>query len=359
MKKAGIVTFHHAQSYGALLQTYALQQFMLDNGIDTQVVNYRCKFLEDRAHPFRYIRGKALRNYAASFYYAPKISAMRRKVDAFGKAHLRMTPPCNRETVARQTEDLELLIAGSDQVFNPGCAGFDPVYFLEFAPDHKKISYAASFGTAVLPEEKKEAYRQRLEGFQCLSIREESGRDLVKDLTGRESQIHVDPTFLLTKEQWDAFLPGKVRKPYIFLFTVLKPKRLVQYALELSEKTGLPIVCLGYRHKVRDKRITYIDSVPANEFVELIKNAAYVCTNSFHGNAFSLIYRKQFIVETDACFGENNRSKELMQRLGLSSRVLAGENWPGMEQTTDWSVVEDYVSKERERSREYLLTAAK
>ena len=359
MKKAGIVTFHHAQSYGALLQTYALQQFMLDNGIDTQVVNYRCKFLEDRAHPFRYIRGKALRNYAASFYYAPKISAMRRKVDAFGKAHLRMTPPCNRETVARQTEDLELLIAGSDQVFNPGCAGFDPVYFLEFAPDHKKISYAASFGTAVLPEEKKEAYRQRLEGFQCLSIREESGRDLVKELTGRESRIHVDPTFLLTKEQWDAFLPGKDRKPYIFLFTVLKPKRLVDYALKLSEQTGLPVVWLNYRRWVKDKRIEYIDSVPANEFVELFRNAEYVCTNSFHGNAFSLIYQKQFVVETDTVSGENTRSRELMQRLGLSFRVLAGENWPGMEQTTDWSMVEDYISKERERSREYLLTAAK
>ena len=359
MKKAGIVTFHHAQSYGAQLQIYALQQFMLENGIENEVVNYRCKFLEDRARPFRYFKGKPLRQCAISFLYARQMTAFRKRVDAFGREHLRMTQPCTPETVAERTEDMDLLIAGSDQVFNPSCVGFDPVYFLEFAPDHKKFSYAASFGTADIPEEKKDAYRQRLAGFQGLSIREESGQALVKDLTGRESQIHVDPTFLLTRERWDAFLPEKVRKPYIFLFTVLKPKRLVDYALKLSEQTGLPIVCLGYRHKVRNKRITYIDSAPANEFVELVKNAEYVCTNSFHGNAFSLIYHKQFIVETDTLSGENTRSKELMQRLGLASRILAGENWPEAEQATDWSVVEDYLSKERDRSRMYLLSAAK
>lgn len=359
MKKAGIVTFHHAQSYGALLQTYALQQFMLDNGIDNEVVNYRSKFLEDRAHPFRYIKGKSLKNYAASFFYAPRITALRRKVDAFGRTHLRMTAPCTPETVALRTEDMDLLIAGSDQVFNPTCAGFDPVYFLEFAPDHKKFSYAASFGTTTIPEEKKDAYRNRLMGFQSLSVREESGQKLVQELINRESDIHVDPTFLLTKQQWDTFLPGKDRRPYIFLFTVLKPRRLVDYALKLSEQTGLPILWLNFRHKVKNRRITYIDSVPANEFVELIKNAAYVCTNSFHGNAFSLIYHKEFVVETDTLSGENSRSKELMRRLGLSSRALAGENWPEAQQTTDWSVVEDYLSKERERSRTYLLSAAK
>lgn len=359
MKKAGIVTFHHAQSYGALLQTYALQQFMLDNGIETQVVNYRSKFLEERAHPFRCFKEKTLRQYILSFLYARQMLELRRKVNDFGREHLHMTPPCTQETVAQRTEDMDLLITGSDQVFNPICAGFDPVYFLEFAPDHKKYSYAASFGTTVIPEEKRAAYRQRLMGFQNLSIREESGQKLVQELINRESRVHVDPTFLLTKEQWDTFLPGKDRQPYIFLFTVLKPKRLVDYALKLSDKTGLPILWLSYRHRVRDRRITYIDSVPANEFVELVRNAEYVCTNSFHGNAFSLIYQKQFVVETDTCTGENTRSRELMERLGLSSRVLAGENWPEIEQTTDWSVVETYVSKERERSRKYLLSAAK
>lgn len=359
MKKAGIVTFHHAQSYGALLQTYALQQFMLDNGIETQVVNYRCKFLEERAHPFRYFKEKTLRQYVLSVLYARQMLELRRKVDAFGRDHLRMTPPCTQDTVAQRTEDMDLLITGSDQVFNPDCAGMDPVYFLEFAPDYKKHSYAASFGAGGIPEDQKAVCRRWLEGFQSLSLREESGQKLVQELTGKTAQLHVDPTFLLERQQWDEFLPGNQRRPYIFLFTVLKPKRLVDYALELSEKTGLPILWLSYRHRVKDKRITYINSVPANEFVELVKNAEYVCTNSFHGNAFSLIYQKQFIVETDTCTGENTRSRELMERLGLDSRIMAGENWPEAKQTTDWSVVEEYLSKERERSRMYLLSAAK
>jgi hypothetical protein len=359
MKKAGIVTFHHAQSYGALLQTYALQQFMLDNGIDNEVVNYRCKFLEERTHPFRYFKEKTLRQYVVSFLYARQMLELRRKVESFGREYLRMTPSCTPETVSRHTEHMELLISGSDQVFNPDCAGLDPVYFLEFAPDHKKCSYAASFGPGNLTDEERAICGQWLAGFQHLSLREQSGRNLARELTGKEAQVHVDPTFLLTRQQWDTFLPGKARKPYIFLFTVLKPRRLVDYALKLSEQTGLGIVWLSYRHRVKDKRITYIDSVSANEFVELVRNAEYVCTNSFHGNAFSLIYQKQFVVETDTCSGENTRSRELMERLGLSSRVLAGENWPEAEQTTDWSVVEAYFNKERECSRMYLLSIAK
>lgn len=358
MKQAGILTFHHARSYGALLQTYALQQFLLECGISNEVVNYRCKFIEDWANPFRYVKDMALKPFLAAIFYSFRIRAFQEKISAFSDAFLLTSRPFTRETLGECVGDYEYFIAGSDQVWSPSCVGFDPVYFLDFAAPSQKYSYAASFGTPQLPEGKLPEYRNLLSDFQSISVREDSGRSLVRSLTGMDAQVHLDPTLLLTREQWDRIIPGTPRSPYILLFNVLKPVHLAEYALALSEKTGLPILWLNYRHKVRDKRITYIDSVSPNEFVELVKNAEYVCTNSFHGNAFSLIYHKQFIVETETAAGENSRSRELMQKLGLEARVLSTDHTPDILHSTDWSAVDRYFEQERERSRTYLLSIA-
>lgn len=356
-KKIGIVTFHHALSYGAVLQTYALQNFLFDLGVDNEIINYRCKFIEDRARVFKYIKGKSLKNYALTFLQAKSIYKSRKNSELFGKNFLKMTQPYSKETVSECADSFDAFISGSDQVWSPICVGFDPVYFLDFAKAGQKYSYAASFGTKNLPDEKLGEYRKRLEGFSGLSVREKSGKALVDDLLGRESLIHVDPTLLLTQEKWDKVASDVAQtEQYIFLFNVLKPKNLIKYALELADKKGMKIIYLSKTKKVKDTRITYIDSVTADKFVGLIKNASYVCTNSFHGNAFSLIYHKNFIVETDTAIGENNRSKELMLKLGLKNRILAEGLTPNIDANTDWTVVDNMLSEERSKSKEYLLS---
>ena len=120
----------------------------------------------------------------------------------------------------------------------------------------------------------------------------------------------------------------------------------------------MKIIYLSKTKRVKSPLITYIDSVTADKFIGLIKNASYVCTNSFHGNAFSLIYHKNFIVETDTAVGENNRSRELMIKLGLKNRILAHDLTPDIDAKTDWSTVENYLSEEREKSKQYLLSIA-
>ena len=114
-KKFGIVTFHHALSYGAVLQTYALQNTLFDLGIDNEVVNYRCKFIEDRAKVFKYIKGKSLRNYAFSFLHGRSIVKERKNSEYFDNTFLKMTKPYTQETISQCTSDFDGFISGSDQ----------------------------------------------------------------------------------------------------------------------------------------------------------------------------------------------------------------------------------------------------
>lgn len=358
-KKFGIVTFHHALSYGAVLQTYALQNFLFNIGIDNEVVNYRCKFIEDRAKVFKYIKGKSLKNYCYSLKYGKEITKERKNSDYFGKKFLKMTKPFSKETLAQCSDDFDGFITGSDQVWSPVCAGFDSAYFLDFAKKGQKFSYAASFGTKKLPNEKQNAYKKRLSDFSAISVREESGKQLVENIGNCQKIIHIDPTLLLTDKQWDEIASNvEINEPYIFLFTVLKPKNLVNYALELARKTGIKVIYLNKAHKINDPMLKYMNAVTADKFVSLIKNATYVCTNSFHGNAFSLIYHKNFVVETDTLTGENNRSKELMLKLGLKNRILAKGFSPEINADTDWLAVEKILDRERLKSQEYLLSIA-
>lgn len=358
-KKMGIVTFHHASSYGAVLQAYALQNFLFDLGVDNKIVNYRCNFIEDRAKVFKYIKGKSLKNYCYSFFYGKNIVKERKNSQYFGEHFLKMTKPYTKETIAECSEKFDGFIAGSDQVWSPICVGFDSTYFLDFAKKGQKYSYSASFGTKELPSEKLDEYKERLRDFSKISVREESGKKIVESLINKEADILVDPTLLLPREKWDKIASSTdIKEPYIFLFTVLKPKNIVNYALDLARKTGMKVIYLNKTHNYKDPMLTYMDAVTADKFVGLIKNAEYVCTNSFHGNAFSLIYHKNFVVETETQIIENNRSKELMTKLQLENRILAQGFSPDIDGKTDWKKVDEFFQKERNKSKEYLMSVA-
>ena len=176
-------------------------------------------------------------------------------------------------------------------------------------------------------------------------------------MTGRDAFVNIDPTLLLTKEKWDKLATAVLNEPYIFLFTVHKPKKLIEYALELSEKTGYKVIYLNKLKSIKHKNLEYMDPVTADKFVGLIKNASYVCTNSFHGNAFSVIYHKNFIVETETCKSKNIRSEELMNYLGLGNRILSAEN-SDINAQSDWDYVDKKLQVEREKSKDYLLSIA-
>ena len=356
-KKIGILTFHRALSYGAMLQAYALQNFMWNLGIENEIVDYNCKYMVDHYQKnFRKTYGNPIKGFAWNLMTLKGIKKERITRNTFVNARLKLSKGYSAETIKSAKDSYSAFISGSDQVWSPTCVGFDPVYFLTFANPCQKYSYSASIATKTIPENLKEEYKKRLADFQMYSVREQSGAEIVKDLTGKEAFVNIDPTLLLSKNQWDKLATDVLNEPYIFLFTVHKPKNLINYALELSQKTGLKVIYLNKFKSVKHKNLQYLDPVTADKFVGLIKNAKYVCTNSFHGTAFSVIYHKNFVVETDTCKGKNIRSEELLKSLGLEKQILNSEGFINIDHKSDWNYVEEKLNEERKKSENYLLS---
>lgn len=358
MKKAGIMTFHSALSYGAVLQSYALQQFLKLNGIENHIIDYKCDYIADRYKKLITIDKRNIpKSFVGSVLKAGNKSKSLKLFDAFRKQYMQLSTPCNTENISDISNKYSAFVAGSDQVWSPTCVGFDKRYFLDFAKDEQKFSYAASFGIKELPAEKENEYKALLSGFQGFSVREESGAKIVKSLLNKEARVNVDPTLLLKREQWDKIaVEPQIKTPYIFLFNVLKPKRLIDYAIKLGKEKNMPVYYLNDMHFPKKQGLEYLNPVSPNEFIGLIKNAEYVITNSFHANVFSLIYKRKFAMEFETCSKRNNRSEELLKKFAIEEKEITQAMSPKPDAQVNWDFVEKILEEERGKSREYILS---
>lgn len=352
-KKVGIVTFNNAYNYGAVLQCYALQTFLNDNGIPNEVIDYQCGYINRQYKGLiRIVKGQELKSFVGCLVKLPNKLRGLALFRQFQNRFIEKTPPVTREALPQLAEEYCAFIAGSDQVWSPGCAGFDKAYFLDFAKPEQKYSYAASFGTGSLKEELIPEYRALLRDFQNFSLRERSGAVLTERITKQKAAVHVDPTFLLTQEAWDQLAsPGIIRKPYIFVFTVPKPNGLLSWARSFGKEKNLPVYYLNDKH-IPFMGMKYVKTASPDQFVGLIKNADYVVTNSFHGVVFSLMYHKKFVVELDSTAGRNNRVEELLEKLHIGSRDIQTCTDP--DEGIDWQTVDDLLEKERTETGAYL-----
>lgn len=355
MKKVGIVTFHQALSYGAKLQAYALQKFLEQNGLENDIIDYTCHFMYTRLiRPIRVGNKHKLKSFVRSLITMRQTGIDRKKSIEFRKKYMKLSRPFDADNIKEASDEYSAFIAGSDQVWSPTCVGFDPVYFLDFAQSKQKYSYAASIAVKELPSDKKDEYKRLLSDYQAFSVREDSAAAIIKELLGRDAEVNIDPTLLLTEQQWDEISKPVVNEPYIFLFNVRKSIHLINYAKQLRQKTGLKIYYLQKERIHKVKGVTYLDPVTANEFVGLIKNAEYVCTNSFHGTAFSIIYKKRFAVEFENQGGRNIRSEELMNSLGIKNHEIKKDFYPNPDEYVDWDHIEKALAEQREKSRMYI-----
>ncbi|HCA04784.1 MAG TPA: hypothetical protein DEO32_02680 [Ruminococcaceae bacterium] len=361
--KVGILTFHQALSYGAKLQAYALQQFLTENGIENDIIDYTCKYMYNtQIRPIRFWYKKKLsvtiKDILRSFITMRQVGIERDKTIAFRQKHLNLSRPFDESNISEAAGEYRAFITGSDQVWSPTVVGFDKVYFLNFAKPKQKYSYAASVGGSKVEGKTKDEYRSLLSDFQKISVREPSAAQLVNELTGKEAVVSPDPTLLFTSEKWDGFAQrpegfGEEEK-YIFLFNVNIPKRLFNFAQELGKRTGLKIYSIQKNKRHHVDGVTYIDPVSANEFVWLIKNAEYVVTNSFHATAFSLIYHKNFFIEFDTQGTRNVRSEQLLQRLRVTGREITAASYPETDVKTDWDYAESKLDELRQAAKTYI-----
>ncbi len=363
--KTGLVTFYHIHHYGALLQAVATERAVERCGSECETLDYYVN--QDNAL-FR--RPTGIGSAAADAHTALHYAALKRRYErfeSFSRAHLRLTNRRYESLEELREADLpyDVILSGSDQIWNPTIfpdRRLDPVFFGAFS-DRRKIAYAPSFGVPRLPEGMEEELRGYLAAFSHLSVREKQGQAILRQTLGREVPVVLDPTLLLTAEQWDAMAAAPAGYPeggYLLCYCISPPAALAPYIRRLAEETGIPVVQLcGTRQKVHPKARCILDAGPA-EFLHLFRNAAFVLTNSFHGTVFSVQFQKPFFLSVsprELSDPESSRTFSLLSRLGLGDRIIGRGDTAALDAPIDWETVRSRLAAEREASLAYLRAA--
>lgn len=270
----------------------------------------------------------------------------------------------------KAAEDYSAVIVGSDQMWSPSGLATN-FYNLNFVPEHiRKISYAASFGVSEIPGYQKKRTAAFLNRIEHLSVRENAGAGIIDELTGRKAEVVVDPTMLLGRDEWDAFSGQErvIEEPYIFAYFLGANQVHRRYVSELSRKKNLKVVTLRHLDEYVPEDESFGDFAPYDigpeKFVNLIKNAEYVCTDSFHGSVFSSIFHKAFLTfsrySDTSKTSKNSRISSLLENLGLQERhFAAGDIEKSIDAPIDYEKVEMRRKRMIEHSVDFLKQALK
>lgn len=361
-KPVGIITFHRAINYGAILQTYALHKTLDNLKVENQVIDYYCDFIEKfyipKNHSAIKRKGQSKYKYLIKrILVSGTVNKKRKSFYKFGEKYLNLSKPYRTyEELKSANNDFSKFITGSDQVFSPTCAGFDGAYFLTFA-NHDKYSYAASFGGNQLPEDKKEEYGKRFSDFNRFSVREAYGLDILKEY-GKDGVVSLDPTLLLDFEEWDKIAEPIKNDKYILIFNVNHPISDIDFAKKLGKEKGYKVLFISDSFLNKIDGVEKITAVSPGQFLSYIKNAEYVVTNSFHGTVFSIIFGKKFFVELNSSASgktkRNHRAEGIMNILGISGREIINCKNDHIEDEIDYKAVKETIKKERVNSIRYL-----
>ena len=231
----------------------------------------------------------------------------------------------------RGAESYDTFVCGSDQIWNPNLYGVHSIWTMRFAPkDSKKIAYAPSLGISTIPEQFNQAFRESLKDYSYLSCREQEGANCLTDILDRDVDVVLDPTLLLTPEQWHNFAqPVDIKRPYIFCYLFGSYDYIKVVKERVRECLGIDVVSLPYNLRELKDDDTKLYDITTNQFVWLIENAKYVVTDSFHASVFSIKMSTPFICLKRSSDNDkknmNSRLYTLLHTVGLEDR-LVGEN---------------------------------
>ena len=355
--KIGIITYHAAKNYGAILQCCALQNILSRNPAcdDVRVIHYTPEVFNTYfPNPRKLWEIKSAKTKL--FYLlkwllrkdqTEKESRKFEKLESFINTKLNLTRELGKTDLAELNDEFDVFVTGSDQVWNLEMTDRDTAFLLDFAKK-KKISYAASTKLSALTESDVNLLKTHLPSFSHISVREE---DVCQYLTGMgmNAQCDVDPTLLAERSMWDELIqetnPGL--SDYVLIYYVNKPDKLVEKAFEYAQERGLRVISLN-RLKTSHEYLDFSDA-SIEEFIYLIKNAACVFTTSFHGFAFSITYNTNFFFEVPENSANNNqRLLDLARKLGVEGQSL--ESNISLETDISWDTVNTNLKALRDAS---------
>ena len=378
MKKLGICACYQHKNYGSQLQSYATTVELARRNIDFEIIRYKKKttplllikslprllnpiFINDRIietsqkkmmlklHP-QLAQDNAVRNAA---------------FDKFSQSRFKKLSPVyyGYEQLKEQSKKYTAVMVGSDQLWSPSGITSN-FYNLMFADNNTvKISYATSFGVSQINPRYHKIYNTFLNRLNFISVRENSGKKIVEELSSNKAEVVCDPVILLDAEQWLKEIPNKrlYDEPYIFAYFLGKSAEYRDAVAKFAKQKGLKIVTEPHMDSYNKADENFGDYTPFDigpaEFVNLIRNAEYVFTDSFHGSVFSMLYQKHFLVfnrySDNSSSSKNSRIDSFCKNYGLSDRRYNG-NIADVENKINYEDVLGKVDEHRQKSKAFL-----
>ena len=347
-KRVNLAACYFQKNYGSMLQAYALQEAVKSlgyeaenlriDGIAKEIRNKKLGYYARQLSDWSVVKEKAgmvrkVWQKKKNRNFAKNSQIRNRKFLEFQQQVFKISPYLvSKKAMGDYVKDCQAVIVGSDQLWLPSNITAD-YYTLNFVPDEvRKAAYATSFGVSKLPSRMHDFAAKFLNRINMVSVREEKGRDLVANIAHRDVPVVCDPTMLFTKETWAKLIPQKkiFNDKYIFCYFLGNNPWQRELARRLKEKTGYKIVSLLHMDEYVATDEYFPDIAPYDvgpaEFVNLIRGAEYILTDSFHGTVFSAIHGKNFFTfrrfSQKATLSTNSRMDSLFSLLGVSERLL-------------------------------------
>jgi hypothetical protein len=378
LKKIGIVTIWNYNNYGNRLQNYATQEVLKSLGFEVETIvndfstdqrkqlikkNYFNKFKSMTLKDFFYkviTKFQNIKNFNhnqnKSFLNINKENSFKKFTDQYINKTSFVIP--RGKIPSDLDNNYYKFITGSDQVWNPFFKSvFPPVHFLSFAPKNKRIAFSASFGVSNIPKEFLDDYKLWIAEMEHLSVREQEGAEIVKELTDRTAVVLVDPTLLLTKQKWISISKPSIKKP--------KQKYILTYFLGgIAKEDYKKIRIIAESNKLTILQISSFEdkeryATDPSEFIDYINSASLILTDSFHGAVFSILFEKPFIV-----FQRLGALPSMYSRIDtlLSKFKLEARKWENIKNNNelfnvDYSHIPSILEMERKKALDYLKNA--
>ena len=362
--KIGILTFHNALNYGAVLQCYALQHYLQEKGHDVEVIDYRIPFIEEQKKLFSKTELRRRGFVAFLIFFVARLlvwPAWRKTIHVF---HHFMVSQLHLSTRAATTTDIptgyDCIFFGSDQIWSPKlCQGFDPVFWGQFEKHGTRfVSYAASIGeTSELDKSDWLAVEQQIKAFDAVSVREKSLYLALQEHCGISASICLDPTLLVDATVFDKVAVLPKEQDYVFLFNVIDDPAASRFARQLANRLGSSVVIKGQAKPQlksrRDKLVTLKEAMSPEEFLGYIKYARCIVANSFHAIALSIVFQKE-------CYAlksrRSGRVEGLLSSLGLADRITSATEPVDKISSIDYKTVCERLTLMRQSSAQFITS---
>ena len=380
MKKIGIVTFHRSHNCGSIMQSYAMQETLKGYGYQPEFIDFATKGQKELYSVFRPLKFNSFRKFAKSVYKNSIGAVLYNRAkqnwtsyDKYLLKHLNVSEKSYIDNAELIEEELayDKYLTGSDQVWNVSIDDYDDTYFLNFVHSHPKIAYAVSQGAkdirayAIDPQK----IAKYIKDIDFVSTREENGQKWLNGLTGEKYPVVLDPTLLHSQSEYTDIeephgVPGIESGKYIFVYAAPLSQEFMKQIRKYAKQHDLKIVI--WHNDIWLKRHGWLTGVKCpkgqnpGKYLDLIKNAKFVCTSSFHGVAFSTIYRKNFVVLENEGMraGQDDRMTGFLKRLYLFDRIVSLSQFNSkMNEQVNYESFNSELLKQQQISHKFLLNA--